>query len=143
MRHRRRGKKYALKTVVLSGKTFVCQGYEPFVLKRLVKKFGVKDILSQFDKGFEDIHGGRTWYRPDFYIVSRKDYVEVKSLWTLLGKNSYFKKCVRKAKAAIVAKKKVVLLVAFPNKQLIIKLPDDWYSQTRLTVQNWIEARTK
>lgn len=140
---RRYRKKYTLKTITVEGRTFTCQGYEPFVLTRLVKKFGIKDILSQFDKGFVDIKGGRTFYRPDFFIKSRNAYVEVKSIWTLLGKNSYYRKCVRKAKAAVVAKKKVVLLVAFPSRKLIVKLPNNWHLQKRVDMQNWIQSKLK
>ena len=144
-KRRRRGKKYAIKVVTHQGKDFHCQGYEPYLLEKLVAKYGAKDVISQYDKHFVDIKGGRTKYRPDFYVRSRDTYVEVKSVWTLYGKRGFFKRCVRKAKAASVAKKKLATFVVFPLRKTHLRLPDNWwkmkYEEVRVLVTQYIERQ--
>lgn len=81
-----------LTPIKYKGKTFLCQGYEKYVLPRLADKFGVENVIGQFDEEFKPLKFKGRVYTPDFYIKSNDTYVEVKSSFTLYGKigNSNF-----------------------------------------------------
>jgi hypothetical protein len=75
-----------LTPIKCKGKTFLCQGYEKHVLPRLVNRFGVENVVGQFEEDFKPLKFKGRVYTPDFYIRSNDTYVEVKSSFTLYGK---------------------------------------------------------
>jgi hypothetical protein len=70
--------------VAVEGVTFYCQGYEKHVVQRLVAKFGIDNVLGQTEFDPIELPNGRT-YTPDFYIVSRDTYLDIKSTFTMFG----------------------------------------------------------
>lgn len=133
---------------VIAGKEFVVQGYESFVLHKLLDKLGVDidDIDSQ-PEGFKI--NRKKAYHPDFYLKSRDTYLEVKSSFTLLqghGGDS-FSTNVWKAHECTKLGKRVKWLVAYPSKDKVIGLPDDWYKwpqeQVELYLQQKLHAPTQ
>lgn len=69
-----------------SGSVFICQGYEPLVLKMILSEgFEEEDIFAPSSRGitipyrFEDKN---RVYNPDIFIESQNILVEVKSEWT-------------------------------------------------------------
>ena len=103
-----------LHTVTLKGRDFKVQGsYELAALPKLVDKFGVENVLTQFSEKYPDTLD----WTPDFYIKSKKYFIEIKSVWTLLIKLQRNKE---KAKAT-----NVNWLVLFKDVWLV--LPQRWY----------------
>lgn len=115
---------FRLKEVTVQDKLFLCQGYEPIILPKLVRKFGVTNVISQFDKRFIPIEDENLFFAPDFYITTNDTYVEVKSDYTLMLD---FKKNQAKAKLAELMGKRVAWFVIFKDKKMI-RLPKDWHT---------------
>lgn len=84
---------YKIKLFILpSGKKLLCQGYEPFALQDLLKKYNEKDIVTnkklipQFWYFTPD--NKKHKYFPDIFIPNKNLIIEVKSTWTdTLNKN--------------------------------------------------------
>ena len=69
--------------IMPSGKEVKCQGYEPFALDVLIKRFDEDDIDVHPDFVIPYIHNGKNRrYLPDIYIKSINTIIEVKSTWT-------------------------------------------------------------
>lgn len=121
----------SLKTVCIGQKTFECQGYEPFVLRRLAHMFGANQIVSQFDPKFQAIRLPKYWFTPDFYVKSKQTYVEVKSLWTLGVQNTdWLNKNKARHSWCLEQGIKLKYVVCVPEKQKIVQLPKHWPSLT-------------
>lgn len=137
--------RFAFKKVRVAGKVFLVQGYEEFVLNRLVRKFSVDDIIAQPKKGI-GLSNGRRFY-PDFYIKSRKTYVEVKSNFTFFdGQQGYgfeFKRNKHKAKEANRIGKKVRWMIAFPKEDVIVHLPKHWYKKSIDDLRDFVSHEHK
>lgn len=125
---------YRIKKITIEGVEFNCQGYEHHVLPKLVKRFGVRNVVSQFDPQFLPIVDENSFFAPDFYIKSRKTYVEVKSTWTLIAD---LKKNRLKAKLALLLGHNVVWLIAYGSKRTL-KLPDDWHTWTKSRITSFL-----
>ncbi|ALX27541.1 MutH/Vsr/archaeal HJR-like endonuclease [Golden Marseillevirus] len=75
--------------VMPSGEKFVCQGFEPLVLKLLLSE-GIEeeDILSPTEQGIKIpyfFEGKECVYHPDIFVKSLNLLIEVKSDWTIDG----------------------------------------------------------
>ena len=72
-----------------SGRIVKLQGYEPQVLKQLLKTFSEEDIVCEVKNINQEIgiikymfeNNNHTYY-PDFYVKSTNTIIEVKSQWT-------------------------------------------------------------
>ena len=128
------------KEVVIQGRVFTLQGYEPFVLRKLLNKFDVDDIIGQ-PKGFHILRKKK--YHPDFYIKSLKLYFEVKSSFTLLTghEGNSFEANARKARLSHKAGKEVQWVVAYPNRDIVVSLPRFWYRMTKVEVEDFLRDK--
>lgn len=125
---------FRIKTVVIDGRTFHCQGYEPYMLRKLCARFGANNVISQFDETFRPITGSNLYYAPDFYIASNRTYVEVKSTYTLMAD---LKRNRAKALLALTLDIPVVWFVVHRNKHHI-RLPSNWYKLSKQALQRLV-----
>lgn len=83
--------RYKAKTVTIKGKTFVCQGYEPYVLKHLVGTGVSVENIAIEDESFPYLkrNGSIGYYFPDIFVRGFSEIIEVKSIYTcgLLSKS--------------------------------------------------------
>lgn len=89
---------YKKKSFTLDNKTFCYQGYERFVIECLVTKFGfsVDDIFVGKDVPRIEYSGNKSGvYYPDIFVKSLNLVIEVKSEFTLFGKDEsvFIKNC--------------------------------------------------
>ncbi len=130
---------YGYKEVIIGKTTFRVQGYEDFV-RDLVSRLEISDIKIGLDlKGF--LLDEHTRYYPDFYIRSKKMYIEVKSDWTLLSghKGDALKLNRYKAERAVELGFKVKWVVAYPKSNLLVPLPEDWYQWKKQKLVRFLE----
>ncbi len=72
-----------------TGKIFICQGYEPFVLEHLISKDKInEDDIINGEKNvpkiiYQDENGVRHTHYPDIYLKPKNKIIEVKSEWTI------------------------------------------------------------
>lgn len=116
---------YSVTERVIKGKRFLLQGFEEFVLNRMLKHRPVEDIDGQPLKGLL-LPDGRL-YRPDFYIRSKDVYIEVKSDFTLIEGHKK-KSALRGNRYRARHCQNVVWVVAYPSEDLIVRLPKEWPS---------------
>lgn len=121
---------FKIKTIEIAGRTFECQGYEPYAIEKAVKLYGLHNVFTQYDKGFKPLRLPSGTYYPDFYIKSKRLYVEIKSDYTLLHKSSYAKN-KRKGAEAFAAGFSVSWVVYNPTKRKLIKLPQKWWELSK------------
>ena len=113
----------------LDGKIFEYQGYEKFLITRLVKHYGASKVKTGFKNvktfWYEE-NGTKHRYFPDAQ-VGKKIY-EVKSNFTLVGSKERFYNAQRKAKACRKAGYFFICLVFDANGNIILKtdLTGDW-----------------
>jgi len=121
---------FKTKEVLIEGKKFEVQGNgEAYVVEWLVKKFGPRNIFTQFDPEFQV---DARW-TPDFY-VKNKGYVECKSVWTLLGPKGYLKK--NREKATSIPNLRWVVV---GKRGRIIVLPRYWYTWSKKKLLSYLE----
>lgn len=119
---------FKLKTIIVKGRTFKCQGYEGFAIRLLAKtnkveriKTCTKDGIKSFEYRCKD--GINHVYHPDIQIA--KTIYEVKSEYTAgltdsNSKSGLFAMLKRKGKSVTDAGFKFVLLLAFPDGTVIV-----------------------
>lgn len=104
--------------------------YEVFVLRYLLKNYRPNDLRSWFDVSHINT-GAKTRYFPDFYVKSLDTFIEVKSIYTLLGPEKFgyphLKSSQKKARSCAEQGIKLVWLLPNPSKGTILQLPTDWY----------------
>ncbi len=110
--------------IKVDGKRFRCQGYEKYILPMLVRKFGVSDVVGQFEKDLA-LHFEELTYRPDAWIRSKDTYIEVKSWWTLLGEPFVER---NKRIFSVLSKNGIKYKIYVFNGTLGKLIPDDWYT---------------
>jgi hypothetical protein len=120
---------FSVKKIRVQGKEYTCQGYEPFVLERLAKTFGVKNVVGQFDIGFKPIRLADTWYTPDFYVKEKETYVEVKSLWTLgvRARSDFLVRNRQKQRECNAEGIALKFIVYIKERDTCVQLPKDWH----------------
>lgn len=116
---------FKMKHIRVQGKNYLCQGYEPHILRSAVNHYGPDNVLGQYDPRFQPIDIGRQVYRPDFYIVPADTYVEVKSVYTLLAANS-LRKNRDKARSCEAGDIRVRWIVGRDEKSFL-ELPEGWW----------------
>jgi len=117
------------KIVVVRGKEFVLQGYEPQALHYLLKFFDGSDIHCHSSgkvPDFEYTWGISHMFFPDFWIQSVNCVVEVKSTWTLCRNRGTYR--VMRAKATAVKRAGFrfrLLIIDTDGKP--IPIPKNWH----------------
>jgi hypothetical protein len=131
------------KQVTVQGKHFTCQGYEPFVLQRLAKTFGVENIVGQFDKEFKPIKLEKYWLTPDFYVKSKAAYVEVKSLWTLgiRGKTDFLQRNRQRQLECNSKGIPLKFIVYIEARDECVQLPKEWFKWSSKQLTQFINTR--
>lgn len=127
-----------LTPIKCGGKTFLCQGYEKQVLPRLVRKFGVNNVIGQFEEGFKPLKFKNRVYTPDFYIRSNDTYVEVKSTFTLYGKigvSNFLQQNRSLQEQASNRGIKLKFIVYSEVKDKCTVLPSTWHSMSRSSLK--------
>lgn len=131
--HETRNRSFKGRQVRINGRTYRLQGFEHHAL-RYMKERGANLSKLAFDvaDGKPTVKywdGDRTrLYIPDFYYAPKNRIIEVKSLWTLLGRfegNDMFAKNKRKAKACKKQGFGFCMLV-FDNEGQRVQLPRGW-----------------
>lgn len=129
------------------GQRFTVQGKSEIkVLKYLVDKYGVKNVLTQFSDDYPKDSYARMKTFPDFYIKSKDLFVECKSIWTFMGRGldhlaageGDLAKNKRKAKTANKAAK--VLWVIQKKDGSTYELPMKWYTKSDTGLRNMVDA---
>jgi len=120
---------YSVKTAVFGGKEFQFQGYEGFIIEKMVKKFGAENILDQFDPKFPSIFK-KVGTHLDIYNKVTGTYVEVKSTFTFLQGRSGTALRDNRIKAENCKDHKVRWVVCTPSKNKLVLLPKGWYTMT-------------
>jgi hypothetical protein len=133
---------FKLKKVTLKGKRFLCQGYEPFVLQRLAKVFGVKQVVSQFDPSFKSIRLEKSWYTPDFYVKSKDTYIEVKSTWTLgvKGRQDFLRQNRLKQRTCNSNGIPLKFALFLPETDKCKLLPENWFTWTLKEIRDFLHS---
>lgn len=124
------------KPVTYRKRIWICQGYEPQVLNRLLRHFKASDITAhtmQTHKGISPGHqsfslGGHKNYFPDFYVKSINTFVEVKSVFTLMRGNNKDQLRVNKKKSEWARNQGVnlVFVVYCARRDVCKVLPRQW-----------------
>jgi hypothetical protein len=134
-----------------NGKAYACQGYERFVLPRLVERYGTEDVIGQFEPGFKTLlfvssSGKRMSYRPDIYIRSKNTYIEVKSPYFLFGSPKGADQMTRNRLLQHQANKLGINLrfvVYDESSKRFTLLPKDWLSLSNRTIVEIVKGRVK
>jgi hypothetical protein len=116
------------KSVSISGKTFTVQGAaELKLVKRLVKRFGPDNVVTQFDPEFPIDLVRELGWKPDFWVRSIGRFVECKSTWTLMMPHAIN---VNRNKAS-TAGDLVLWIVQVGDHS--VRLPLDWWCYPNLS----------
>jgi hypothetical protein len=132
--------KYKFKTVLLEGKSFRVQGYEPQALgwilqtKPTLKAKDIKvDTSGEVPTIQYKIGRRKRTYFPDMYIPKINRIIEVKSIHTLgIKTGKGWRKNQQKAKAVLEAGYAFALLLVKGDR--IFLMPKDWYQMDRKDV---------
>lgn len=124
-----------IKQLKKGGRVYLYQGYEDFAIRRLVKRYGAENVVSQFDSDFPDTGVG---YLPDLYLKNLGFYVEVKSDYTLLRMLDQNKD---KAKRCAEADIKVAWFVVYKREKQAIRLPGEWYTWSAKKITSFLESQ--
>lgn len=132
---------YARKNVTVEGKQFSLQGFEPLVLRKLAKKFGLSAVRVGVEvPRFKYSASEKTLrYYPDFYLPEQNRIIEVKSVFTLCGSDDIYDVVKRKRKAVIDAGYEFSLVLATTRK--IIKMPDEWWRMSRTKLHSQLSSQ--
>jgi hypothetical protein len=123
------------------GKTYLCSGFERFVIPRLAAKFGTDDVIDQYDDEFESLDLNGHLYTPDAYVKSKDTYVEVKSthtLWGLHGVTDHFKNNRRKQKLCNLGNIRLKFLLYLDTTKEVLELPKDWHTWSKTQLQDFV-----
>lgn len=135
------GSAFRIHSAYVNGRTVEYQGFELRALKALERKYGKQSVLTQFETGKTRIEllDGRS-STLDLYCKKNKTIYEVKSIWTITGRDSWLDKNRLIQRSANAAGLKVRFLVVFPRKKVVV-LPSCWYRWSRKKLQRYLEAK--
>jgi hypothetical protein len=124
-------------------KTFGLIGtYEIFVLRYLLTRYKPSDLTAGTSIEPLNLSYRSGVYFPDFYVKTMDAYIEVKSLYTLLGCEKYgyslFVANRRKARSLFAQGVTVVWMVPNPTAGTICQLPQRWFEWTRRSLTKYI-----
>lgn len=131
------------KRVTVAGRTFIVQGYEGYAVRYMIDKKGVapRDIRTRRVPHIRYVFNEEeSTHYPDIWVPSQKRLIEVKSTWTLLGKEEYLARLKAKRQAAIRAGYEYSVLV-FNMVGERIKLPKGWYLMTRDLLKRYVQEK--
>lgn len=122
------------KDVVIGRKRFSLQGYEPQAIQwilrcKLAKASELVTGVRNVPRILYRLKGRQHYHYPDIWIPSQNRLVEVKSRYTLLGKEHYFKMTAAKCRAAKRAGYQYVLLLMDAEGRRT-KLPKEWHTMS-------------
>lgn len=123
---------YKVKEVVVGNRTFKLRGYEPFALQFMREHRGIKSKDIQCGDAsmpyfqYQEFGKKRT-YIPDFYVSSQHRIVEVKSVYTMVGRTAWYNNLCRKRRSVLREGYRFSLMV-FDGDGRRLKLPSDWYA---------------
>lgn len=102
--------------------------YEVFVLRVLLARYRSTDVRSSFDLHPLENYTGQRYY-PDFHLRSVDKYLEVKSIYTLFGKDNVFLE-LNKDKARWFEGEGIDLtfVVPDPKRGTVCQLPKTWFN---------------
>lgn len=122
-------KSHRIQTSFYKGRSFDHQGsFEGIAFKLLANRYGVNDVHSQFHAEYPQNIFSRCKTFPDFWVESEDVFVEIKSTWTLCGKQEWWRKNVAKAKRQLAAEVDCRWVVVLPKqKPKHYKLKKGWH----------------
>ncbi len=124
---------HRVKLYTYLGRTFECQSaYEARIFQKLADRYGINNVLTQFDQGFPDYSFQEMGTFPDLYVSSLDLFVEVKSDYTLLGTKGQNTLSANRKKAALAdsSGNKLRWVVAFKRDSQYVLLPRRWYDMS-------------
>ncbi len=129
---------FRIKTYTYLGRSFDAQStYEAVVFEILADKYGIDNILTQFDVGFPEQAFSEMGTHPDLYVESKDLFIEVKSKWTLTRNPETLRANRRKARKADESGNKLRWVVLMdPKSREYILLPRRWYRWKATTLVN-------
>lgn len=116
---------------------------EKRLFRRLVRKYGINSVHTQFHEEFPDYIFSEAGTFPDFYIDSEDIFVECKSVWTLYGKESWFEDNRRKARDVEKSGNVMEWMVHHKTKSkrhCFLKLPGNWYEFSLEELQHLVNS---
>lgn len=128
----------SLKKVECGGRTYLCQGYEKQVIPRLVQKFGVTNVVSQFDPEFESLKLENSTYTPDAYLKNKDIYIDAKSTWTFLGITPTVLEGNRQKQRELG--KHLRFLIYYEKSKEIKVMPVNWYKWNDGKVRRYVKG---
>jgi hypothetical protein len=107
------------------------------VFEILADKYGIDNILTQFDEGFPEQAFSEMGTHPDLYVESKDLFIEVKSVWTLTCNQETLTTNRRKARKADESGNKLrwIVLVNSKSREYVL-LPRHWYRWRATTLVN-------
>lgn len=135
---------YRVDAYKYKGRIFEAQSsYEAFIFAKLAEKYGIDQVLTQYDKEFPSYAFQEMGTHPDLYVESRNLFIEVKSEWTLIGSDT--SRCLehnrKKAERADASGNKERWVVAYPSKDRYTLLPRDWYRWSPRYLKRWLSKQ--
>lgn len=128
---------FTIKKAKFGGKTFHYQGYEGPLIEMAVKKFGVRNVIGQFEKAFPRPVLKDSHYRPDLFIKSIDTYLEVKGVYTLF---TQYQRNRTKARSMGRAGYKMIWAVMSDGKnKVLVNLPKDWFDMTKTSIIKFLQ----
>jgi len=119
----------AVTSHVFKGRKFEVQSsYEKLIFEKLAAKYGIMGVHTQFHREFPKHTFKECGTTPDLYVPSLDQFVEIKSVYTLMYKKEWLRSNRRKAwncNHSHCQTKWVV--VTDPKKGLFVPLPRDWF----------------
>lgn len=130
------------------GHTYELMGsYELFFLRWALSTLPPRTVLSGRRVPSIKIETQKRSYYPDFYLTTLGKYIEIKSLYTLIGgKHNNFallKSNKAKARACAALGIDLVWVLPDPSKSTMCKLPTDWYTWSRTKITRYLAESHK
>jgi hypothetical protein len=133
------------KEIEINGRNVTVQGFEPSALRWLETKGCNMDKIAVLAKEGKPTISYKykaqpKLYIPDFYHTSKNRIIEVKSIWTLLGRSSdtFLRNCA-KAKATIEQGYDFILMVMAKDGRRL-RVPKNWFELSALKLRTKIGA---
>jgi hypothetical protein len=126
--------------VKAGGRVYLCQGFEKQIIPKLVKKFGVDNVISQFDPEFKGVRlSAGKYYTPDAYIKHLDVYVDAKSTWTFMDMNPGLFRLNKRKQKEMGDKLRFIIYKRDTDKGTIV-MPPDWYLWSDTKVRDYVRG---
>ena len=134
---------HRVKTVKYGKRVVEYQGWEDTVFALLAKKFGLDSVLTQFDSDFPDWIFAEAGTFPDLFVSTKNLFVEVKSLWTFLGRKTNLRVNRKKASNLRESGNKCRWVVVLKPHHSYVILPDDWDLMSRSALTSFLKTMVR